>query len=129
MLIPQDSYKDGKLYYGGLNSRQRLQLRWYRTDKFRELFVDNFPEIYLRLISSNQTFNKILGAYRYKSHFKYIGQLVTGIMDSSLEDVTTEEFETLLRRFKGHLHHKSERTLKELHDSIEQALQPYPQYQ
>ena len=125
MITPQDSYKDDKLFYGALNSRQRIQLKYYRMDKFRDLFIENFPEVYLRLISSDSVFYRFIHVYGHKSHFKYIEQLANGIKDSSLENVTTEEFNTLIKRFKNHLHHKSKKTLEDIHEAIQETF-PFP---
>jgi len=124
MQINQDTFQNDKLYYGMKNGRQRLQLMWFRADKFKDLFIDDYPDIFLKLQGEHRRVVKFLNDYKIHSHFKYISQLSSGITDSTMEAVCTDEFEVLIKRFRNHLHHKSKQTNDELYFSLDLAFKP-----
>lgn len=117
MLIKQNTFKAGKLFFGTKGSNQRDNIYAYRIDVFNEVLLLDYPEYYLLLQGDIRSTTNYLHRMSYKTSFKYMSKLAWGLDYSYMESIGSEEFETIIERFKRFLKHHI--TIKEeLHDSF-----------
>jgi len=102
MKINQDSFKEGKLNFGMRGSTQRLNVNKYRIDTFREAFIDDFPEYFIKLQCDKFQLYTYIEALR-EIHFKDKHKLAYSLEELYMETVSSVEFEVIMRRFNRYL--------------------------
>ena len=102
MQIELDTYQNNKLYYGMNGSDQRTRLLAFRRQEFMNTFLNDYPDIYLKLQTNDLMFLKIIYQMR-KLKFNDMSKLAYSMNSSYLEVVNTKEFNSLIKRFKHYL--------------------------
>jgi hypothetical protein len=116
MQIDQDTYKDGKLYYGGITSERRVNFWNWRWMSILNLFETKYPEIIINLIHPS-----IIDSYKIMDNikrlsFKYKHKIYWALDYNEMEKVNNVEFKILLNKFKNYLIHTKEiEKIKRLH--------------
>jgi len=126
MQIEIDTYQNNKLYYGMKGSDQRTRLLAFRRQKFMNTFLDDYPDIYLKLQTNELMFLKIIYQMR-KLKFNDMSKLVYSMNSSYLEVVNTKEFKLLIKRFKHYLKY-GENTKEELKEVMSINFRALPSY-
>ena len=103
MQINQDTYKEGKLYFGMRGSPQRDKVYAHRNDIFMEVLLQDFPEYYLLLQGDRRKVSKYMQRMAASIKFKYMYKLASGLSYDSLETVGYNEFGILIQRFERFL--------------------------
>lgn len=103
MRIDLDTYKDGKLNYGAIPSKERNDVWEWRWSAFRSLFVDKYPELVIMLGNINSFKAYCIVNNIFTLQFKYSNKLGYGLRYQDMEIVTNFEFKKILKKFSRYL--------------------------
>lgn len=122
MKINQDTFKDGKLYFGDIENPRRLSLWKWRWHQFISSFETYFPEVIINLGSIDLRRSFIVADNVKELHYKYSVKLYYALDFDDMEKINTSEFDKIIKTFKNYLHHSTEADkLRTLH----KAPQPF----
>jgi len=108
MQINQDSFKEGKLNFGMMNSPQRDEVYSYGHHIFNELILKDCPEYHLLLQGERQSIRRYIVRMTTYVNFKYMNKLASGLTYSSLKSLSPNEFNAIINRFKRYLNQHTE---------------------
>jgi len=108
MKIDQDTFKDGKLDYGGHYGEQRNIFWTWRWDLFVRLFEEKYPEMIVKFGSITTLKARIITRNITYLTFKYRQKLMYALTYSKMEHVSNSEFKIILNKFEKYLSHSTE---------------------